>query len=234
MGEIADRDFWTGESKDGGSPSKVKGTGAQLEELQLEQLRGQVALEEKLLPLILERGGIITDPETGDYIEKEDDPDSLSSLLEARAIAAVKGETPISAGLTHQLDNERRILEEGLSQKLGSNYAQTTPGIQSLQASDITRGVVEGSARRADLGLVDTLGSRTATLKATEKGYPQYLQNLGGKSNSMIAQMLQYNAQKAGVTNSLRMQQEAINQQGKSSLYSTIGSGLGIAAMLLL
>ena len=126
---------------------------------QLELMQKQASMQDSLMPFMLESSGIEVDPETGEY--RRTAPDELTQLLEAKALAAAKGELPLSSLVTQQLADQERVLEENLSRRLGPNWRETTPGIQALSEFQQRKGILTDELQRGETSAsTSLLGSR--------------------------------------------------------------------------
>lgn len=97
-----------------------------------------LATQNKLNPLLLKQAGITVDPVTGEYSIVEDPAAAqqreISTLANARTLAALKGELPVTATLQRQLTVGRQNLNEELVKRLGPGYETSTAGIQAIAA----------------------------------------------------------------------------------------------------
>lgn len=82
----------------------------------------------------------------------------ISRLLQARSLAALKGELPTDPTVLRQLEESESQLREQLFRQLGSGYETSTPGIQALAEFSKRKQEIIAGASRADLTLAEQLG----------------------------------------------------------------------------
>jgi hypothetical protein len=125
-------------------------------------LQQQSAEAEQMRPYVL-RGMGLTQDENGDYRYMTEDERTagmsemqlrqynLTKVAQERQAKAYAGELPISPALEESLTDQERKMTEALSQRLGSNWMQTTAGQQAMgelqQRSDLLR----EEARRGEI-----------------------------------------------------------------------------------
>jgi endosialidase-like protein len=120
---------------------RIQGTAAQE---QLTIARSQQAENEALMPLLLQEYGLtrVVDPVTKQisYTKSPDDLTTKRKEIEGmqldRSLKALKGELPVTATLTKELELGKRTLAEKLSRQLGPGWETSSAGIQAQAEYD--------------------------------------------------------------------------------------------------
>jgi len=150
----------------------------ELQKLQLEIVKRQMAEDELLRPFVLESMRLVETPEgTLRQMTEEEYTATLSPVELAnyqnlqlqieRQRKALMGELPLTEALTQQKATEFKSFKEAMARagnpiegdEPGSAIAQTTSGIQALKTFNERWGLVEDAERRGEL----TLGQQTLT-----------------------------------------------------------------------
>lgn len=131
-----------------GSPEEQALRQAQLELVQqqrsiaTEMLRRQNLLEGEMMrsqgmePVTDEAGNIVGYRPTAENQRLRDSEAEINNLMRTRTLAALKGELPVDPALERSIAENRATLEATLRGNLGSGYATSTPGMQSLADFD--------------------------------------------------------------------------------------------------
>ncbi len=98
----------------------------------------------------------------------------LTSEYQQLQLKSLRGEMPISPALESELQNQENILKSTLSQRLGSNWMLSTPGIQTMTQFKQKADIVREEARR---GMITSLSSLTAPQTTSAN---TNLQQIGG------------------------------------------------------
>jgi len=75
----------------------------------------------------------------------------LQQLQYQRLLDAYNGTDAVSPSLEADLTKQRETLEETMAQKLGANWAQSTPGIQAIGEFNKQAGLLREEARRSEI-----------------------------------------------------------------------------------
>lgn len=136
------------------------------------QLSMQMQLNQALI-------GYINKPKS----EYEQRMEQLGMLLADRTEQAIKGELPVSEATQEAYADQRRLKEEDLKRQLGEDWANTTPGIQSMGEFDRNWQIIMDAERRGEIsqytGLVQSgVGiaegadqAKFSTLAGLSRGY---------------------------------------------------------------
>jgi len=98
----------------------------------------------------------------------------LQRALMERELKAIKGELPVSPALERSIGEQKQLLEEQLSAKLGPNWRQTTPGIQALSEFEKRAEDLREAARRGMMITSANLLTQTAGLSPEAGLFPYY------------------------------------------------------------
>lgn len=103
----------------------------------------------------------------------------IQRLTGERSLAALKGELPVDAGLTRQLDLSEQQLRANLQKNLGPGYETSTPGMTALAEFERNKSITLDQARRGDLSLAEQLSqARSGTQFGQATGGSTIEQNL--------------------------------------------------------
>lgn len=122
---------------------------------QLSQAQISSAEREALYPVLLESAGLKYDPE-GKIVKRgltpaEQEVEEIAGLKRGRQLKALKGELDVDPVLEERLTTRKQELIGGLQSRLGSRWAETTPGQSALAKFEQTAGLLRGASRRAEL-----------------------------------------------------------------------------------
>lgn len=177
----------------GGGGTKVEAPRPSAEEkaLQAEQLKIlqiQRAESETMRPYVLKGMGLIEEDGALRYITEEERTAGMSELergqydltrmSQKRQAQAYAGELPISPALEESLGDQERQMAEALSQRLGPNWMQTTPGQQAMSELQERSDLLREEARRGAI-------SGEGGLLLSNLGY---LGNVQGQQTQMAGQ----------------------------------------------
>ena len=144
---------------------------------------------------------------------------------------------PVSPALESELERQRSALESNLSQRLGSNWSESTPGIQAMSEFDKGGGLLREEARRGQIstgeGLIQARLGQMQGAQAQQYGQGQGfgLPSFGALSGgyAQAFQPYQFNRQ---MEQSARGQ-SAANKAGLiSGAMGMLGTGAGLYAGL--
>jgi len=143
----------------------------QLEGLQLdlaireeERFTQQIALEDQLLPIQLERQGYVYDPETGEITITEegqarfDRQAKIQQLSEEQSVRYLEGEGEVSAGLEKEITRGREELNARMLSQLGPGWETSSPGIRAAQEFETGASSLRDAERFGRLTSAETIG----------------------------------------------------------------------------
>ena len=104
----------------------------------------------------------------------------LNDLYLQRQKDAMEGKLPVSPALEEDLAKQKANLEANLSRKLGSNWAQSTPGIQAMSEYNKRADLLREETRRGQISTGEgLLGSRMGLLQGQQAQQYSQGQNWG-------------------------------------------------------
>lgn len=170
----------------------------------------------------------------------------LQQLQYQRLMDAYGGKASISPSLEADLAKQRSLLEQTLSQKLGANWATSTPGIQAMSEFEKNAELQRETARQNEIAsgqslLMQNLGYQTDTSQQKLSNFvnvpsARYQGNLNagqGLLNSMIqmdAAKNSYNASNQGVSSGQAVLGGAASGASIGSAFGPWGAAIGGAA----
>lgn len=207
----------------------------------------QLEMQDLLAPVLYKAAGLEPQFDTTGKVTgfkttaNKDLQDQVQGLTLERELKALKGELPVDPQLTQELDRQEQALRASLMKQFGTGYEGSTPGIQALGDFNQRRANIVDSAARGEItGLAPVMATNAqiadASIQAalgisnpTMQGISLFSPNAAGygsivsADNAMRSQI--YGAQsQAAITNA------QLKAQSSSSLFSGIGSVLGLAA----
>lgn len=208
----------------------------ELQRMQLDQLRQQNKLQQQFQPFILESLGFKIEPD-GSVTKLEQPKDELATLYEQRQLQALKGELPISPAMEKELSQQEAAITEGLSQRLGSDWQQTTAGQQAMSEFQKRAELLREEARRGQITTGEgLLESRLGFLQGVQQ---QGLSNLSafaspnsaGAYSSALApyqaqRQMQFSANQSSAANNAAMTSGLMGMAGTLGGFA-IGGPLG-------
>lgn len=225
-------------------PPSPQETALQTEQLQL--LKEQRAESAAFKPYLLESMGmrdvgggklekIPWEERYAQMTPQERAGQELADLYLQRQKQALQGELPVSPALESELERQKQELTTNLSQRLGPNWTQSTPGIQSLNEFEKRAGLLREEARRGQISTGEGLiGARMGLLQGTQA--QQYTQGQNWGANvypllssygSALAPFQQQRQFQQGLEFEAK-QQTAANRMGLiSGAMGLIGTGVG-------
>lgn len=233
---------------DGGTTVEAPQPTAQeieLQKMQLAILKEQQVDAAALRPFILDVMGLKTDAE-GNIIQLSEE-EKLASMTEQergaydilmaqqeRAKKALAGELEISPALEKNLAERERMMVEALSQKLGSNWMQTTAGQQAMATFTRQAELLREEARRGELtGGMGLYLSHQQQYQGDISGQRKYGQGMGfsGAKAGLFSQAGQAQ-QPYQYQRGLQYQANVANAPSKAGLLKGYGDivGSGIQA----
>lgn len=160
----------------------------------------ELAFEQTLREKQMASYGYKYDPESGETkrLTEDEIKDQMTSTekqaydlrkaFQEKALKAVKGELPVSDALEQELKEQENTLREALKRRLGSNYEDTTPGIQALDKFDKRREQLREGARTAAMSQYEQLALARGGQIA---GLQQYRQQALGQQQAQRYSTLQ-------------------------------------------
>lgn len=159
-----------------------------LQQQQLSLLQEQRAETEAFKPYLYESMGL---RDVNGKLEKIPEAERLASMTAQekaqydlansyldRQKQALEGKLPVSPAMEAELEQQKTDLATNLSRKLGSNWMQSTPGIQAMTEFDKRAGLLREEARRGQISTGEGLiGARMGLLQS------QQAQNYGQAQN---------------------------------------------------
>lgn len=112
----------------------------------------------------------------------------LADLYLQRQKQALAGELPVSPALESELGRQKEELTSNLSQRLGPNWTQSTPGIQAMSEFEKRAGLMREEARRGQISTGEGLiGARMGLLQGTQAQQYGQGQNWGANVYPMLS-----------------------------------------------
>lgn len=198
-------------------------TGQAIQAGQLEQLQAAGGLQQQLQPFQLAQLGLTRD-EQGNLRQlapEEFAPEQQAqALLQQRFLSALRGETPVSAGLERDIERQRALLGEDIArrgQRGGTAEAQRTGAFQeaALISREQARNQQVTQAQQGLAGGQNLLAQRLAMLR----GEPVAGVSLVGAGTQALQPSL--------LQQQMQFQANIGQQQAKSALLGDIGQLAG-------
>lgn len=167
----------------------------------------------------------------------------LQQLQYQRLLDAYNGNAAISPSLEADLAKQKSLLEQTLSQKLGANWATSTPGIQAMAEFEKNAELQRETARQNEISrgqslLLQNLGYQSDTsqqklsnfVNVPSARYQGNLSSGNGLLNSMIqrdASINSYNASTQGVSSGTAALSGAASGASIGSAFGPWGAAIG-------
>jgi hypothetical protein len=209
----------------------------QLNQIRLEEIKKSQAESAMMKPYLYQMAGVkevdgkivpMTEEEqlAGMTTSQKSQYD-VSKLQNDQYSKALKGELPLSQAVEGEIAKQKSDLESYMSRKLGPNWKQSTPGIQSLAEFD----------KKANALREEQQYGKLTSASAMSIAQQDYLNQMMGRSaqtatspfnlNQGIFSMAGQAQQPYQQQRALQLQASQQNNQSQSSLYSGLGSLLG-------
>lgn len=160
---------------------------------QVESLQDQQKLDAELQPFVLESMGLMRN--AAGQIEKIPPPaltpeqlkqKELDDLYKEHLTAAAEGRLPVDLATENTLNEQQRLLSEGMSRNLGTNWRESTPGVLSEGKYMLSSEATKEAARHGDLTTAaGLLNQRQASLSDITQRQLGGLQGMGGPAYSL-------------------------------------------------
>lgn len=99
-------------------------------------LEGEQMRQQGMEQVLDAQGNVTGYRPTADAQRQLDSTNEINNLMRTRTLAALKGELPVDPALERSIGENRATLENTLRGNLGTGYATSTPGMQSLSDFD--------------------------------------------------------------------------------------------------
>ena len=142
-----------------------------------------IYLRESGLTKITQPDGSFTYEQTPEAKAMQDQAQQVQQLSQQRTLSALKGELPVSPGLERDIANSDRILKEALQKKMGSGYAESTPGAYRLAEQDARANELRESERRGEIAGANQLTLAAQNVRSNQVNYDPYGDNNAKKVN---------------------------------------------------
>ena len=208
-----------------------------LQREQLNILQQQQAETEMMKPYVLSGMGLVEEDGTLRYMTEDERIAGMSELEKSqydiakqqqeRLAKAYAGELDISPALEESLQQQEQQMSEALSQRLGSNWMQTTSGQQAMSEFQKNAELLREEARRGAMStegglLLSNLGYLGNTQGAQTTYAAQYPTRTSGLFQGYGVLQSPYQQQRQ-----MEMQASIANAQAKSQSQSGLMGGLG-------
>lgn len=154
--------------------------GIDLNQLQINTAKSDIERNKELEPVLLETMGYQKDA-SGKYVAVSGGGDPIQQALQSRFEGALSGKEGMSPELEENLRLQKENLSANLSQRLGTNWQQTTPGIQAMSEFDKKANIAREETRQ---GLITTTGNQYMNYR---QGNISNLLALTGKAGTTTA-----------------------------------------------
>lgn len=226
------------------SAPKVSAQETALQQEQLALLKRQSAEQEMFKPYLYESMGLRVNaqgqleqiPEAdrlAAMTPQEKSEYELANLYLQRQKDALMGNLPISPAMEKELADQQTLMEENLSRKLGTNWGQSTSGIQSSDAFQTRAGLLREEARRGQIGMGESLiGARMGLLGQQQAQQYGQMQGWGAPSAGLFNQysqayqpyqfnrQMQYDAKSQSMANKMGLISGAMGMVGRIGAYA--------------
>ena len=204
---------------------------------QLKILQQQTAETAQMRPYVLKGMGLMEEDGNLRYMSEDERTAGMSDLergqyditkqSQARQAQAYAGELPISPALEKSLTDEQAKMSEALSQRLGPNWMQTTPGQQAMgeftQRADLVREEARRGAMSTEGGmLLSNLGYLGNTQGMQTQMAGQFPTRTSGLFQGYGQAQSPYQQQR-----SMQMQASMANAQSQDSQQAGLMGGIG-------
>ena len=208
-----------------------------LQREQLNILQQQQAETEMMKPYVLSGMGLVEEDGTLRYMTEDERIAGMSELEKSqydiakqqqeRLAKAYAGELDISPALEESLQQQEQQMSEALSQRLGSNWMQTTSGQQAMSEFQKNAELLREEARRGAMStegglLLSNLGYLGNTQGAQTTYAAQYPTRTSGLFQGYGVLQSPYQQQRQ-----MEYQASIANAQAKAQSQSGLMSGLG-------
>lgn len=151
----------------------------------------------------------------------------IARMQQDRMKLALEGKLPVSPALEEEIANQEKTMREGLSRKLGSDYENSTAGIQAMNEFNNKSGLLREESRRGEI-------SSGEGVLLSQQGYMSGLnqanqQNMSNYDNRLFPLVQSYGSaqQPYQFNRSLQMQANQINSQSDAGMWGGLGSLAG-------
>jgi hypothetical protein len=213
----------------------------QYQQMQMEDIKTQRAQSAMLKPYLYQMAGV---KEVDGKIVPMTEEEQLSGMTAAQKSQydvsklqndqyskALKGELPLSQAVEGEIAKQRSELESYMSRKLGPNWKQSTPGIQSLAEFDKKTNALR---EEQQYGKLSSAGAMNIQQN-------EYMNQMMGRSAQGVTSPLQMNQGLFGMygqamqpyqqQRAMQFQGNQANAQNSSEMMSGLGSLLGTGIM---
>lgn len=154
----------------------------------------------------------------------------LNALYLQRQRDAMEGKLPVSPAMEAELTQQRSDIEANLSRRLGSNWQQSTPGIQAMGEFNKRAGLLREETRRGQISSGEgLLGARMGLLQGQQGQF--YNQAKGFPVNNMTQQ---YGQAMAPYQDYRNMQYQASAQDAANRTGLIAGAGATAATIAVI
>lgn len=154
----------------------------------------------------------------------------LNDLYLQRQKDAMEGKLPVSPAMEAELAQQGADLEANLSRRLGPQWSQSTPGIQSMTEFDKRAGLMREEARRGQISSGEgLLNARMGLLQNTQAQNVQQGQNWGLPAFSQLQGAYSQAYQPFQFNRNMQFQ---ANQQSVANRMGLISGAMGMAGSI--
>jgi hypothetical protein len=213
----------------------------QLQQMQLEQIKQSQQESAMMKPYLYQMAGVkevdgkivpMTEAEQlAGMTTLQQTQYNASKLQSDQYTKALKGELPLSQAVEGEIAKQKSDLESYMSRKLGPNWKQSTPGIQSLAEFD----------KKANALREEQQYGKITSASAMSIAQQDYLNQMMGRSaqtatspfnlNQGIFSMAGQAQQPYQQQRAMQLQANQANSQSESSLYAGLGGLIGTGLM---
>jgi hypothetical protein len=147
---------------------------------------------------------------------------------------AVEGKLPIPENVQQQLDEQRKMQESLLAQKLGPNWRMSTPAMQKMALQDKSDAAILGAFNTGESQLgMSLLGQNQANMNQQAVTNQNSLLGTQGIMGSVAGGYGNLARMTGDWNSSLRSANMNANATRDAGIYNLIGTGIGIGASFL-
>lgn len=144
---------------------------------------------------------------------------------------AVEGKLPIPENVQQQLDEQRRVRESLLAQKLGPNWRASTPGQQSAALQDKSDAAILGAFNTGETQMgMQLLGQNQANMSNQALANQNALLGTQGMNQSAMQGYGNLTGMSGGWNQSNINSQRQADATSQAGLYQMLGTGAGAIA----